>query len=91
MRPFRPGRETGGPPSKRRGAPEHRVSSNPGEVRLHLMMGVTMSGNSALPGGSGFDIEVFYDGDCPLCMREVRWLRRRTASRPARRGSRWKR
>ena len=23
-----------------------------------------------------FDIEVFYDGDCPLCMREVRLLRR---------------
>jgi predicted DCC family thiol-disulfide oxidoreductase YuxK len=23
------------------------------------------------------DIDVFYDGDCPLCMREVRWLRRR--------------
>lgn len=21
------------------------------------------------------DIEVFYDGDCPLCMREVNWLR----------------
>lgn len=26
---------------------------------------------------AGFDIEVFYDGDCPLCAREVRWLRRR--------------
>ena len=24
-----------------------------------------------------FDIDVFYDGACPLCMREVRWLRRR--------------
>lgn len=23
-----------------------------------------------------FDIEVFYDGDCPLCLREVRLLRR---------------
>jgi predicted DCC family thiol-disulfide oxidoreductase YuxK len=23
-----------------------------------------------------FDIEVFYDGDCPLCAREVRMLRR---------------
>jgi predicted DCC family thiol-disulfide oxidoreductase YuxK len=23
-----------------------------------------------------FDVEVFYDGDCPLCLREVRWLRR---------------
>jgi len=28
-------------------------------------------------GGTGFDLEVFYDGDCPLCAREVRWLRRR--------------
>lgn len=25
---------------------------------------------------TGFDIEVFHDGDCPLCMREVRLLRR---------------
>lgn len=24
-----------------------------------------------------FDVEVFYDGDCPLCMREIRMLRRR--------------
>jgi len=24
-----------------------------------------------------FDIDVFYDGDCPVCTREVRWLRRR--------------
>ena len=24
-----------------------------------------------------FDIEVFYDGECPLCMREIRMLRRR--------------
>jgi predicted DCC family thiol-disulfide oxidoreductase YuxK len=23
-----------------------------------------------------FEIEVFYDGDCPLCMREIRTLRR---------------
>ena len=26
---------------------------------------------------SAFDIEVFYDGGCPLCSREVDWLRRR--------------
>lgn len=25
---------------------------------------------------TGFDIEVFYDGACPLCMREIRMLRR---------------
>ncbi len=24
-----------------------------------------------------FDVEVFYDGDCPLCSREIRMLRRR--------------
>ena len=24
----------------------------------------------------GFDIEVFYDSDCPLCMREIRMLQR---------------
>jgi predicted DCC family thiol-disulfide oxidoreductase YuxK len=23
-----------------------------------------------------FDVEVFFDGDCPLCMREIRMLRR---------------
>ncbi|MFT6395502.1 MAG: putative DCC family thiol-disulfide oxidoreductase YuxK [Bradymonadia bacterium] len=23
-----------------------------------------------------FDVEVFYDGDCPLCMREIRMLQR---------------
>ncbi len=26
--------------------------------------------------GSSWDVEVFYDGDCPLCSREVRMLRR---------------
>ena len=25
-----------------------------------------------------WDIRVFYDGDCPLCMREIDWLRSRT-------------
>lgn len=25
----------------------------------------------------GKDVEVFYDGECPLCMREIRTLRRR--------------
>jgi predicted DCC family thiol-disulfide oxidoreductase YuxK len=25
----------------------------------------------------GKDVEVFFDGDCPLCMREIRMLRRR--------------
>ena len=25
---------------------------------------------------TGFDLELFYDGDCPLCTREVAWLRR---------------
>lgn len=36
-----------------------------------------MKGERGVTGASGFDIEVFYDGDCPLCAREVRWLRRR--------------
>ena len=26
---------------------------------------------------ANFDIEVFYDGDCPLCMREIAFLKRR--------------
>lgn len=29
----------------------------------------------------GFDLDVYYDGDCPLCAREVRWLRRRDRRR----------
>ncbi len=31
----------------------------------------------AAPNADSWDIEVFYDGDCPLCMREIRMLRRR--------------
>lgn len=34
------------------------------------------STGSAVDGGADFEIEVFYDGDCPLCMREIRMLRR---------------
>lgn len=26
--------------------------------------------------GSAFDVEVFYDGDCPLCVREINMLKR---------------
>ena len=28
-------------------------------------------------GSATYDLEVFYDGACPLCLREVNWLRRR--------------
>jgi predicted DCC family thiol-disulfide oxidoreductase YuxK len=31
---------------------------------------------SARGGPGGFEVEVFYDGDCPLCAREIRVLRR---------------
>jgi predicted DCC family thiol-disulfide oxidoreductase YuxK len=31
-------------------------------------------GSAARPDASRFDVEVFYDGDCPLCMREIRML-----------------
>jgi predicted DCC family thiol-disulfide oxidoreductase YuxK len=34
-----------------------------------------MDGSGAAA-GSSWDVEVFYDGDCPLCSREVRMLRR---------------
>lgn len=27
-------------------------------------------------GEEGFDVEVFFDGECPLCLREIRMLRR---------------
>jgi predicted DCC family thiol-disulfide oxidoreductase YuxK len=29
------------------------------------------------PGTADFDIEVFYDGECPLCLREIRMLHRK--------------
>ena len=29
------------------------------------------------PGAADFEIEVFYDGECPLCVREIDMLRRR--------------
>jgi predicted DCC family thiol-disulfide oxidoreductase YuxK len=29
------------------------------------------------PGANDFEVEVFYDGECPLCMREIDMLRRR--------------
>lgn len=28
------------------------------------------------PAPQAFEVELFFDGDCPLCAREVRWLRR---------------
>jgi predicted DCC family thiol-disulfide oxidoreductase YuxK len=28
------------------------------------------------PDSPGFDVEIFHDGDCPLCSREVAWLGR---------------
>lgn len=28
------------------------------------------------PSSSDYDVEVFYDGDCPLCMREINLLKR---------------
>lgn len=31
----------------------------------------------AIPANSTWDIEVFYDGACPLCRREISWLRGR--------------
>ena len=33
--------------------------------------------NVPRPGTSDFDIEVFYDGECPLCTREIAMLRSR--------------
>jgi predicted DCC family thiol-disulfide oxidoreductase YuxK len=37
---------------------------------LHTPLG------AARPAPSRFDVEVFYDGDCPLCLREIRMLQR---------------
>jgi predicted DCC family thiol-disulfide oxidoreductase YuxK len=28
------------------------------------------------PEGAAYAVEVFYDGECPLCVREIGWLRR---------------
>lgn len=32
-------------------------------------------------GESGFKIEVFYDGECPLCMREIKFLKKKDRKR----------
>lgn len=32
--------------------------------------------DSSSPTQADYDVEVFYDGDCPLCMREINLLRR---------------
>ena len=32
--------------------------------------------NASGPRRDGFEVEVFFDGECPLCMREIRMLRR---------------
>lgn len=32
----------------------------------------------------GYDVEVFYDGDCPLCLREINMLRRKDSKRKIR-------
>lgn len=34
------------------------------------------SANKVDSAGDTYEVEVFYDGDCPLCMREIAWLKR---------------
>ena len=34
-----------------------------------------------VPGPSTYQFEVFYDGDCPLCRREIEFLKRKDAKR----------
>ena len=46
----------------------------PRGLHAHLSTGRIMTVATNL---SSFEVEVFYDGDCPLCMREIRMLRRR--------------
>jgi predicted DCC family thiol-disulfide oxidoreductase YuxK len=41
----------------------------------------TSSGSVTTAPAADFDIEVFYDGDCPLCMRAIAMLRRRDVHR----------
>ncbi|MBW4469024.1 MAG: DUF393 domain-containing protein [Stenomitos rutilans HA7619-LM2] len=38
-------------------------------------------GSQTLAASPGWKIELLYDGECPLCMREVNFLRRRDAGR----------
>ncbi len=33
--------------------------------------------SSDYPSGNTWEVEVFFDGDCPLCLREINWLKRR--------------
>jgi predicted DCC family thiol-disulfide oxidoreductase YuxK len=46
-----------------------------GSSRAGSSAGANRDAGSATP-GSGWTVEVFYDGDCPLCMREIRMLMR---------------
>ncbi len=38
-------------------------------------------GDATLQSETSWDLEVFYDGDCPLCRREVNWVRGRDRQR----------
>jgi predicted DCC family thiol-disulfide oxidoreductase YuxK len=44
---------------------------------MNLRLVTNSIGNDDLVQPNGWRVEVFYDGDCPLCSREVAWLRRR--------------
>lgn len=51
--------------------------------RRHLCWGVRWMGISRLPSlaPAGRHLFVFFDGKCPVCVREIGWLSRRTTSR----------
>jgi len=56
----------------------HVVEVDGDRARLHRLR---VNASQTEPSPDSFDVEVFFDGDCPLCVREIRMLRKLDATR----------